>query len=571
MTLAAFEPWAHEPPLQRFATTLCELRPVDATFLGVHEFDDRWPDWSPDGHARLLAGFRELGSTLSNAAVGRPDPLAPPNWGAIDLNLAAAHCDLYAAELAGTHFTRGNPSLAMGEVAFGLIGLTIRDFAPAIERAGSLEARLRSVPAFLAGALATLREGSPPAAWRQKALVECEGVSAFLREGVGLWCDHVALPHVRQGAVTEAAQIALGGVHAFADALRLLPARGHESARACGPEHLHHCLVRGHWIDRPLDDVLHEARGRFAEVRSALREAVRSVGAATFAEVQDRLAQRHPPANDFYQAFATAWRGCYEVSQACELVTWPNEPIAYVPIPTWTRTAAPSLYYLYYRSPGPFDRYDRPYEYVVAPIDTVDPEGQARLLAVWNDSTIKLNHVVHHGALGHHVQNWYAARSPLLVGRVAAADCASRIAMLLGGTMAEGWACYATDLMDEFGFLTDDERVAEQHTRLRLLARAIIDLEFHMGLRTFDQAVDFYVSEVGMAFAAARAEAVKNSMFPGTAMMYWLGTKGIHELRTRVQEVRGADFSLRTFHDELLGFGSIPVALSSRLMLGPDA
>ena len=33
---------------------------------------------------------------------------------------------------------------------------------------------------------------------------------------------------------------------------------------------------------------------------------------------------------------------------------------------------------------------------------------QQRRLRASNDSAIKLNHVVHHGALGHHVQNDYA-------------------------------------------------------------------------------------------------------------------------------------------------------------------
>ena len=59
---------------------------------------------------------------------------------------------------------------------------------------------------------------------------------------------------------------------------------------------------------------------------------------------------------------------------------------------------------------------------------------------------------------------------------------------------------------------------------------------------------------------------MKNSMFPGTALMYWLGTSGIHELRERVRRRRGAEFSPRIFHDELLSFGSIPVALASRLL-----
>jgi hypothetical protein len=51
--------------------------------------------------------------------------------------------------------------------------------------------------------------------------------------------------------------------------------------------------------------------------------------------------------------------------------------------------------------------------------------------------------------------------------------------MFLGGTMAEGWACYATDLMDECGFLTPEESVSQQHTRARLLARAVVDIGLH--------------------------------------------------------------------------------------------
>jgi uncharacterized protein (DUF885 family) len=65
---------------------------------------------------------------------------------------------------------------------------------------------------------------------------------------------------------------------------------------------------------------------------------------------------------------------------------------------------------------------------------------------------------------------------------------------------------------------------------------------------------------------AARGELVKNSMFPGTAVMYWLGTRGIHELRQRMARRQGGAFTLRDFHDRFLAYGSLPVPLISRLM-----
>ena len=71
--------------------------------------------------------------------------------------------------------------------------------------------------------------------------------------------------------------------------------------------------------------------------------------------------------------------------------------------------------------------------------------------------------------------------------------------------MAEGWACYATDLMEEVGFLTPLERVAQQHTRVRLLARAVVDLgAAHAARMTLDEAAALYRERVGDAAEAAQ-------------------------------------------------------------------
>jgi uncharacterized protein (DUF885 family) len=138
--------------------------------------------------------------------------------------------------------------------------------------------------------------------------------------------------------------------------------------------------------------------------------------------------------------------------------------------------------------------------------------------------------------------------------------------MFLGGSMAEGWACYATELMDEFGFLAPLEQAAEQQSRVRMLARAIVDISFHTGRMSEGQAVAYYMNEVGMSADVAAAEFTKNSMFPCTALMYWLGTQGILDLRERLKTLRGQAFSLRAFHDELLSYGSVPVPFVARMM-----
>ena len=143
--------------------------------------------------------------------------------------------------------------------------------------------------------------------------------------------------------------------------------------------------------------------------------------------------------------------------------------------------------------------------------------------------------------------------------------------MFSGGSLAEGWACYVCDLMEEIGFLSPLERIAQQHTRVRIAARAVADLSIHTGAITPAMAARLYVERAHMNAAAADGEATRNSMFPGTAVMYWLGTRGLHRLRAAVRSRQGSAFTLRAFHDRVLSYGAIPVMLISKLMLAEEA
>ena len=114
---------------------------------------------------------------------------------------------------------------------------------------------------------------------------------------------------------------------------------------------------------------------------------------------------------------------------------------------------------------------------------------------------------------------------------------------------AEFW-----DAMWEFGRIRGDRG-----------ARAVVDIGLHERSMSTDEAVAVYRDRIGMSPEAARAEVCKNSMFPGTAVMYWLGTDTLHTLRRERERVEGASFSLRSFHDRLLSFGSIPVPLIAKV------
>jgi hypothetical protein len=540
-------------------------RPVNATFTGIHMYDELLPDWSPRG---LEVLDDEMHALVRELGIAHPRPTSArgyrENADALDAELARAFLEIQLAENAGDHGVRRNPALWTGEAVFAVVSLMIRDFAPLEERVTSAAARLAAIPAFLAGAMATIGDARIPEAWIARAARECSGATILCERGIPRWLASGVVASKHAGALIDASTRAKAAFADFAnwlDARRVAP----DATLASGSALFDVLLSRGHQCSRSRADLLGEARGRFAEERARLEEMSRET-AGSWAAAQLALADDHPTAEDYLGAFARTWTTCRERAALHDVVHWPAWPIRYVPFPDWAADAAPYLYYLHYRSPAPFDEDGEFCDYVVPAVPSDRFAANAHLRA-WNHGVIKLNHVVHHGAIGHHVQNWHAYhRSRSRIGRIAAVDCASRIGMFAGGSMAEGWACYATRLMEELDFLSPLERLAEQHSRVRFLGRAIVDIELHQGSMLFDDAVRFYVESVGLAAEAAHAEAVKNSMFPCTAIMYWLGTQGILDLRDRVRLIRGSEFSNRSFHDDLLRHGSIPVPLVARMM-----
>jgi len=536
-------------PLDRFFAEYYERHPVNATFTGVHDHDHRLPDWSRVARHAEINELRVIRSALG----AHTD---------LDAELARANIDVRIAEFESGFFHDRNPALWTGEAIFGAVSLMLRPFAPRAARLPSLASRLEAVPGFLAAAPASI--ASAPARWRERADNECRVAVELFTTGLAGWLAEEPPPATIAERLRAAAADACAAFARMGEWLAALP-ESPANAYAAGASLYETLLRRGHFTDESPSALLTRAKREIVEERTRLAAMTEPYG--NWSAAAEAMAADHPTAGDYIAAFHTRWDECRSFALENDVVEWPEWPIRYSAMPMWAREAAPSLYWLFYRSPAPRDPYTS-MDYLVTPIDgSIGPDEQERRLRAWNHSTITLNHVVHHGAIGHHVQNWYAThRSRSRVGTIAAVDCASRIGMFLGGSMAEGWACYATGLMDEMGFLTPLEQLSEQHTRVRMLARAIVDINLHTGTMTFDEAAAYYVKTVGMPTATAAAETTRNSMFPGTALMYWLGTSGILALREKRRATLGAAFTLRAFHDELLSWGAIPVPLAARLM-----
>ncbi|MBX7186869.1 MAG: DUF885 domain-containing protein [Vicinamibacteria bacterium] len=542
--------------LDRFFEHYHRSNPVSATFIGEHRFDPWLPDYSEaavdDAKARIATLLAESsGLALDALSVDEKH----------DVRLAQGALRIQEWELGGRHFHRGNPSLYTGEAVFGLISLFLTDYAPLRDRLGPAAERLAAIPRLLDQAKENL--DASPRAWTERAIRECEGTLTLLDEGLPKFADGAAVDFAPLALSAARARKAVEEFQVWLENDLLDRARDEV---AVGEEALALHLSEGHFLQEDAAQIERYARAELAEATAALAERAKEFGADSPSAALAQLKAHRPSAHEYEARYARFWEDARTAAAEKGLLTWPDFPIRYVERPAWVRAAAPYLYFLFYRSPAA-SRRPAVHDYLIAPFDPTQPvDAQQAFLEAHNDSVIRLNHVIHHGGIGHHVQNFHAFRSGSRIGRMAAVDCASRIALLCGGTMAEGWACYATDLMSEAGFLTPLERYAELQGRARMCVRAIVDVRLHEGRWTLEHAARFYEEHALMPSAAAMGEAVKNSMFPGAAVMYLMGRDAIHRLREDMLAMEGRRFSLGRFHDTFLSHGSIPVSLVATAM-----
>ncbi|HEV2527215.1 MAG TPA: DUF885 family protein [Thermomicrobiales bacterium] len=534
--------------------------PVTATFTGIHDHDQLLPDYSPAANAAAEARMSELLADLD----GLPDePLDEARRH--DRALAEGALRLWLWEHGSQHFQLGNPSFYTGEAVFAVMSLFHRDSEPVAERAAAAEARMRALPTFLAQARTNV--SAAPKAWTERAIREARSGVAYFGEGFGLLMDERG---IRTDALEQAAGIAADALREHLTWLEGTLSGNTNDHYSAGREAFDRYLHLGHQLPRDKDAgwVERFARDQLALATAELeRRAAETDPSRDWRQQLAALADDHPSIGDYYGAYTTTWEAARRAGIDANLVTWPDFPIEYGPFPKSDRAAAAGLYYLFYRCPAPLGRPETHY-YRVTPIEPDMPEDeQTAKLRATNHAVIKLNHVIHHGGLGHHVQNWNGFRADSRIGRLAAVDAASRLAWFCAGTLVEGWACYATELMGEqTDFLTLAEALSEAQGRVRMCCRAIADVGIHTGAMTLEDAAAFYEREAGMTAAASMGEAVKNSMFPGAAMMYLVGLTGIYDLRAELMDREGDDFSLRRFHDRFLSYGAIPVSLIAASM-----
>lgn len=507
--------------VHRFFQRLMELRPVEATYYGLHQHDHRLPDGSLAAARELEALLREFELELAGCSNG------------LDLDLARYYAGLTRFRLEEMRLWARMPE-APDQIGTGIFLLFARHFAPLALRLEAITSRLEAVPAYLAASREQLTD--PVKLW-------CEVVAVSARELPSLYSTVVAAAReLPLGARLERAAAAAS--EATADFTRWLETEvvpGAADDWPLGEEQFVRLLELRELPDAP-DAILALGRSYLAEIKAEREELLSSCWPARSLEQVNALIRAEHPVS--FDAALTEYRAVIARSRDFVaqrgLATLPSgEELNVEATPGFLRPVIP---FAAYEPPARFDRRQLGI-YIVTPQD--GDLGEHNQAAILNTS-------VHEGYPGHHLQFACANQHPSLA-RLLSADCAHEL--------VEGWAHYCEQLMYEQGFTTSPEvRFVQLNDLVWRACRIIIDVDLSSGRMTFDDAVDLLVTEAAMARPAAVAEVRRYTFTPGYQLSYLYGKHLLLQLRQRRQRTDGSAFDLGRFHDTLLYAGALPAA-----------
>ncbi len=160
----------------------------------------------------------------------------------------------------------------------------------------------------------------------------------------------------------------------------------------------------------------------------------------------------------------------------------------------------------------------------------------------------------HEGVPGHHMQ--------LSVQQQLTGLPKFRLHGLFFNAYIEGWALYAEQLGKEVGFYQDPvSDYGRLSSELFRAVRLVVDTGIHSKGWTREQVVVFMRNSGAVDEPTIQSETDRYIAWPAQALSYKLGQLEIRKLRDRAQKELGPKFDIRTFHDEILNGGTLPLDL----------
>ena len=541
-------------PLSHFVDDLLgflhEAHPTYATLDGVHTHDDLLEDFSRqaiESEVRALAGYLRRLDEINR------DGLTPVER--LEHRMLTSNLQGRMFELEDLRSWDKSPLLYSDILASSLAGQALFTHAPAPERARRALSKLRQAPRLMQAARDNIKE--PPGIFVKVGIQTMRGTLKFIDEDLPRAFADVDDLHLL-GDLADAQAEASQAVGSYIQYLETNIAPRARGSFRLGRDRFEQKLRLEEGLSVPVDRLLAIATRELKETQEAFRSIAGRMNGGNPMEAWARTKAKHPAPGELANVGREQLAELVTFLERQSLVTLPQgEAITVAPTPDFYRWSFASMW-----TPGPFEAKPTRAYYYLTDIDPSWPsERQEEHLRDYNYPTL-WSISIHEVYPGHFLHYQHLRR----------VESKARKSILFApASFVEGWAHYCEQMMIDAGFLRQDYTVklGQLAEALIRLARFIVCIKLHTEDMSVEQGVKFFREEAFMEDSGARLEAERGTFDP-TYLVYSVGKLMLLKLRQDYKQQQGKSFSLKSFHDTLLGQGTAPFWLHRQLMLGED-
>jgi uncharacterized protein (DUF885 family) len=525
-----------------------ESDPSNATYLGIHKYDNRIRDYSAAGVEADVKTVKAFQARLNEI-----DAETLSDEAQLDLEQTKHTLDGMVLRADVIRPWAKDPDTYSSGITNDAYVIISRTFAPPEDRLKSLIARLKAMPNALAEARKNL--DNPPRIYTEIAIEQIDGNRAFFAKDVPAAFTDVKDPALL-AEFRSANDAVIAALTDYGNWLRSDLLNRSNGSFAFGEDTYRKVLDADEMITTGLPDLLVVAEEDLKRNQQAFTDAARAVDPTKSpTDVFADMTKDHPQASELLAATQGNLDSLAQFVRDKQIIDVPNAPPATVketpPFMQATTSAAMD-------TPGPFETVaTEAYFFMTLPNPSWPKEEQDDFMSQWYRPSIS-NVSVHEVWPGHYVQFLYAKDYPSDVRKVFGA-----------ASNFEGWAHYCEQMMLDEGLHADDPRyrLAEVQDALLRDVRFIVGIKMHTQGMTIEQAQDMFEKEAYQPAPVAESEA-KRGTSDATYGYYTMGKLMILKLRQDYKAKMGDSYSLKDFHDEFIRLGPLPLPLIRKAMLG---
>jgi len=530
-----------------------QQRPVEATGLGDHRYDNQLDDISKEARAGWLrqtrATLKELPRQVDYKKLSRA--------GQVDYEILKQDLERDVWLTENFRPFEEDPRIYGRYISDSVYQLLTQSTLPAETNIANCIARMKEIPRAIATAKQTLTR--PPKQHLETALRQNRGAIGFYEtELFQLAGNTPQLPQLKAAAAPIV--VALKEYQTFLEKDLMPRATGEwRIGKKKFAKKLELVLDAG----MTADQVLADAEAEYARVHRDMYVVSRQLWSQYFpkqalppddeagrriviAKVIAAVSQEHGKPEDLLQNTRATVDRIKTFIRERDILALPEPDLCQViEMPEFKR--GNSIAYM--ENAPPLDPKAASIYAISPPPSDWDAAKVKSFLEEYNEHMLQIL-TIHEAYPGHYVQLEYANRNPSLIRRV-----------LSSGVYVEGWAVYTEQTMLDQGYGERDLRLRlmQQKFYLRAVVNAILDYQMQCQNMTDDEAMKLMVDGAFQSEGEARLKVIRAKQSSTQLSTYFVGRMAHYRVRQSVEREMGDKFNLGRFHKAVLNEGSVPV------------